>query len=1221
MIQTLVCLVWMMMALPLWSRAGDGPHGRSGDSALTRREIPLNDGWLFHYGYDFRAHPAETPVTLPHTWNAADVLTNSMDYEKTTGVYERQLFVPADWKGKRLFLYFYGANSVATVFVNYRWSGEHKGGYTAFCLEITDKVKYGANNQLRVQVSNAYREDVLPVSGDFDHYGGLHRPVSLLVTDMNCITPLDYAGPGIYVVQQKVTKERADLDVHTRLSVTPGRPLALHITLLGASSDVVAEKTVPVSGEDVHVAFGIASPHLWDGKADPYLYKARVELVDGGVAVDRVSQFFGLRYYRVDPDSGFFLNGKYLDLYGVGFHEDAARSGSAYNRADYERDMQLINELGATALRFPHYPHGQYMYDLCDRNGQIVWSEIPFVGPGGYTGPGYIKTKAFEDNARQMLTEMIRQYYNHPSVCFWGLFNEQKLDYDNPVPFIRELDTLAGQEDPTRLTTGAANVYTSAFNDCSDVLAWNKYLGWYGGRADDLGPWLDSLHRLYPGKPVAVSEYGAGASPRQHSETLVKPDPSGKFHPEEYQTYLHEQSWAALSARRYLWTKFVWNLADFPSSVRDEGDTPGLNDKGLVTYDRKTKKDAFYWYKANWNADPILYICERRNRMRRLQTTAIKVYTNQPGAELWVNGKSLGSRNPDELKRIIWPDVFLAPGENHIVVRSGGLSDSCAWIYAGGQAGVGTDRQAGVGTDRPAGAGTGGPGGPVSGQCPIVPLPNHSTAVAGAFVLTDRTPVIVTDRGFASAAAYLERGLLRYAGIAVVQEQGGGSSRQTGGIRRPGGDSPKVAGGSPRPDAQPAILLERRRQPSGNPEAYSIRMSSKGIVISAGTDTGAFYGVVSLLQLAAGDASRLLPCWDITDQPAYSWRGMLLDESRHFWGKAQVEKLLDRMAMYKLNRFHWHLTDEPGWRLEILGYPRLAEVGGRGNYTDSLAPAAFYTQSDVAEIVAYAGERHITVIPEIDMPGHATAANKAYPEFSGGGSPAHPDFTFNPGTEGTYSYLANILKEVDILFPAKMIHLGGDEVSVGNDRWKTDPGILQLVRDQHLEGVPAVEGYFLRRMADSLYKRDDMVLGWDEITGSGLPAQKTIIFWWRHDHPEQLQLALDKGYRVVLCPRLPLYFDFAQEAGDIVARKWKGAFNTLADVYNFPGQPIRDITAGKERQVLGMQACVWTEKIPDTARLEEMIFPRLGAMAEAAWTEPGLKDFNPFTNRLQHLSP
>ncbi|MFT3822284.1 MAG: glycoside hydrolase family 2 TIM barrel-domain containing protein [Chitinophagaceae bacterium] len=653
-------------------------------AAPVREWITLTTGWTFYFAADVRKEAPKETISIPHTWNAHDITKGYDQFNRTTGIYQHQLNIPANWKSKRLFLVFDGANSVADVLINQRWIGQHKGGYTRFSFEITNFIQEG-NNTITVQVSNAYRTDVLPLSGDFNIYGGLHRPVSLLVTGADCITPLDYASPGVYIRQQQVSNEKALLNIVTRLSLSgKSGSLQVRTRITDAHQQTVAQQTTTATAKAIETAqsFTLPHPHLWNAKADPYLYTATVELLQQGKAIDSVTQQFGLRYYTVDPAKGFFLNGKYLDLHGVGIHEDVYDKGSALDKADFDNTMQLLTELGATAVRLTHYPHSNALYDLCDRNGIVVWSEIPFVGPGGYTGPGYVKSPALEQHARQVLTELIRQYYNHPSICFWGLFNELKFDYDDPVPFVKELNALAKKEDPTRLTTCASFLDKDTFNTASDLIAWNKYYGWYGGHPEDIGTWADKLHKQFPAKPIGVSEYGAGASIYHHYDSLAPIEPTGRFHAEEWQTYYHEKNWEAMSQRPFLWGKFIWVLTDFGSSIRTEGDTIGINDKGLVTYDRKTKKDAFWFYKANWNPEPMLYLTDRRNIQRKQKVVTISVYTNTPGASLYVNGKLISNQQTGPFKKITWQQVSLQPGNNKIEVRSIGsveLKDSCEW--------------------------------------------------------------------------------------------------------------------------------------------------------------------------------------------------------------------------------------------------------------------------------------------------------------------------------------------------------------------------------------------------------------------------------------------------------------------------------------------------------------------------------------------------------------
>ena len=481
-------------------------------------------------------------------------------------------------------------------------------------------------------------------------------------------------------------------------------------------------------------------------------------------------------------------------------------------------------------------------------------------------------------------------------------------------------------------------------------------------------------------------------------------------------------------------------------------------------------------------------------------------------------------------------------------------------------------------------------------SCPVIPLPSQSTPVKAVFPLSDQTPLSFSEPSLLASANMLQQQLLQYAGIRLaISDKSPGSG----------------------------ILLKRVK--GDNPAAYTLQMTGTQVTVSASGDEGIFYGLMSLMQLVRTakpkQAAAQVPCWNITDQPLFGWRGFMLDESRQFFGKAVVKKILDEMAFYKLNRFHWHLTDQPGWRIEIKQYPRLTLVGGIGVHGNPDEPAQYYRQDEIKEIVAYAKERHITVTPEIDMPGHATAANKAYPQFSGGGSAKYPDFTFNPGKEETYQYLTNILKEVNVLFPSQMIHIGGDEVSFGSESWKTDAAVQQLMQSKGLKSLLEVEHYFIKRMADTLLKLNSKVLGWDEVTAAQLPAKATIVFWWRHDKAAELKNALDKGYNVVLCPRLPYYFDFVQDSSNIVGRRWKGEFNQLQRVYDFSLATLPVSVSGKASQVEGIQANLWTETVRTAERAYYMTFPRLLALAEAAWTAPEKRDFPQFEQRLKKHLP
>jgi hexosaminidase len=487
-----------------------------------------------------------------------------------------------------------------------------------------------------------------------------------------------------------------------------------------------------------------------------------------------------------------------------------------------------------------------------------------------------------------------------------------------------------------------------------------------------------------------------------------------------------------------------------------------------------------------------------------------------------------------------------------------------------------------------------------SGQqviCPIIPLPNAAESTGKNFRLDNNTAILVNNEALLPLAHYLQTELLSKFGLTLIVQK---------------------------KSHAPAIILELNTKHTGKPEAHQLKMEENHVQLIAGNTNGIFNGIVSLLQLVGAAPVKNnafeLACWNIADAPRYAWRGLMLDESRHFFGKDKVKSILDWMAFYKLNKFHWHLTDMPGWRLEIKRYPKLTTVGGIGSFSNANAPTQSYTQKDILEIVAYAKERFITVIPEVDMPGHASAANRAYPEFNGGGTAQLPDFTFNPGKEGTYQYLSHILKETAVLFPARMIHLGADEVNYGNRAWETDVHVQQLQQSHKLADRKAVEQYFIRRMADSVIKLHRKVLVWDEAADAGLDPKETIVFWWRQDKPEQLKLALDKGFPVVLCPRLPLYFDFVQDSIHRIGRKGKnGEYNGLADVYHFSHEKV-PVIGDQGKLIEGIQADIWTESISGNRRLDFMLFPRIAALAEAAWTDTKQKNYEQFKQRLKpHL--
>ena len=651
-----------------------------------RTFILLDKGWGYRPVSDTGLKSSMKQVTVPHTWNA-NYIPGTRSYNREMMVYRRDLEITPDMKDKRLFLYFEGVNSSATVLVNNKSVGSHKGGYTAFCMEVTDYAKQGTN-KLEVWVTNAYNPEILPISGDFNIYGGIHRPCHLLVTEQDCISPLFYASPGVFIHQDKVSEKQAQITVETMLSLRGKKQgLKVRTTIEDVKGNIISQNIEQnVTNENVKQPFVIDHPVLWNAKQNPHLYKVIVELLDNGKVIDRVEQRTGLRYFSVDADKGFFLNGKYLDLYGFCLHEEVEGKGSALSAEDHERDMELVKESGATSLRLVHYPHSESIYHLSDENGIVLWTEIPMVGPGGYDFCGFINTDGLKEHARQVLKELVYQKYNHPSICFRGIFNEIRTNYDNAEPFARELHELYKEIDPSRLTTLASCDDPKFYQNCSDLMAWNKYIGWYGSRnaPETAGNFFDKAKAASNGKPVAISEYGGGANVEHHfsmKENDVKP--SGQFHPEEGQTYIHEGNWSAFAQRPYMWAKYIWVFADFQSSIRNEGGKPGINDKGLVTYDRKIKKDAFYFYKANWSTEPMIYITSRRFTERPEANVQVKVYSNLRENTLYVNGKKIGKQKSDSLHRVVWQNVTLSKGENRIRVegksKAGVIEDTCVW--------------------------------------------------------------------------------------------------------------------------------------------------------------------------------------------------------------------------------------------------------------------------------------------------------------------------------------------------------------------------------------------------------------------------------------------------------------------------------------------------------------------------------------------------------------
>ena len=492
----------------------------------------------------------------------------------------------------------------------------------------------------------------------------------------------------------------------------------------------------------------------------------------------------------------------------------------------------------------------------------------------------------------------------------------------------------------------------------------------------------------------------------------------------------------------------------------------------------------------------------------------------------------------------------------------------------------------------------------------IIPEPVEITVTGqGEYLIQRNTVIRMSEPTLALSATYLADYMERYLGIPLqVDLPKSGKSRKK--------LSSAVETILSKPGDQPCIIL--KNQKNGEiPGGYQLEITPVGGVRIEGNDeAGVFYGVQTLIQLLPTRAGVLpiLPTLKIIDYPRFPYRGMHLDVVRHFFPVDFIKKYIDYLALHKLNYFHWHLTDDQGWRIEIKKYPLLTKVGSKGNYHDPSAPAAFYTQEDIKDIVAYAAARHIMIVPEFDMPGHATAACRAYPELSGGGEGRWKDFTFHPCKEETFRFISDVLDELITLFPSPYIHIGGDEVHFGNQEWFTDPQIQQFIKDKQLMNETGLEQYFVRRVADIIAAKGKTMIGWDEIVDAGVSPDKAVVMWWRHDRRYQLLKALESGYRVIMTPRRPMYGDFVQYSTHNVGRYWDG-YNPIEDVFSFP-RSIEHLFKGYESQIMGMQYSLWTERVADVKRLDFMVFPRLIALAEAAWTPAGRKDYSRFMRRL-----
>ncbi|MDQ3605551.1 MAG: glycoside hydrolase family 2 protein, partial [Gemmatimonadota bacterium] len=662
--------------------------------ADVRVRYTINDSWSFlPGGVEFAekrliSDAGWESVTLPHTWNASDPFDDGPSYRRGIGWYRRTLRLDDSLRGKRLFLYFEGVNQKADVFVNGAFAGGHRGGYTAFTVDVTGLVNFddaGGENLIAVQVDNSHDPQVPPLSVGFALYGGIYRDVWLLATDPVHVKVTDHASPGVYISTPRVSRESAEVRLRGTVVNTTQTPQRLRVvsTMTDSSGARVASMSSPLMVRGGSVATfaqtfpTVRHPRLWSPDR-PYLYAVQTEIYDGDRLLDRVRNPLGFRWFRFDPAAGFFLNGERLQLRGTNRHQDFQGLGSALSIRQHVRDLEIIKEMGANFLRLAHYPQDPAVLEAADRLGLLIWEEIPVVN--------YITTsEEFTRNSQQMLREMIRQHHNHPSVILWGTMNEvflwspegARISRQTDTTYIRRvrefavgMDRLARREDPSRYTAmaihGSDDYDAAGIADIPQVLGLNVYSGWYGGTFDGFGASLDRRHARSPNQVLFISEYGSGSDLRLNALTPERFDHSSGWHRMYHESYLRQAM-----QRPYLSGTAIWNQFDFSQPHIGES-MPNMNQKGMLTFDRRPK-DVFYMYKANWNPEPMIHIASR-DWTRRAGTGAlpvsqpVEVYSNLERVELTVNGTSLGFREPDDVRSAHW-DAPLLAGDNSIVAR------------------------------------------------------------------------------------------------------------------------------------------------------------------------------------------------------------------------------------------------------------------------------------------------------------------------------------------------------------------------------------------------------------------------------------------------------------------------------------------------------------------------------------------------------------------------
>ena len=622
-----------------------------------RRSEPLNRDWLFT-GPDGK----EIPVSLPHTWNAKDGQDGGNDYWRGTCVYTKTFDAPAfDRETECVYLEFRGVNASADVTLNGEKCIHHDGGYSTFRKDVTALLRE-SNNTLKVEADNSVNDRVYPQKADFTFYGGIYRDVYLIVVNRKHFDMDHFSGPGIQITAKPCEGyKRGDVEIKTWTNCGDGK---VTVRILDAGGEEVT------GGEGTDLRLDIRDVRLWNGLEDPYLYTAVADLTVNGEVVDEISSRFGVRDFHYHSKTGFYLNGKSYPLRGVSRHQDRKGVGNALTREMHREDMDLICEVGANTIRLAHYQHDQYFYDLCDERGMVVWAEIPYISEHMPNG---------RENTISQMKELIIQNYNHPSIVCWGVSNEITISTRDKADMLDNhhvLNDLVHEMDKTRFTTLACYAMCGPFNKVAhitDVVSWNLYLGWYvpGLWLNDL--WMRFFHMVYPDRCLGYSEYGCEGMPNLHSAHPRRGD-----HTEEYQAVYHEYLLKCFERNPYMWATHVWNMFDFAADARNQGGEPGMNHKGLITFDRKTKKDSFYLYKAYWSREPFVHICSKRFADRTQKEIIVKVYSNQNEVTLFLNGKKLETAYGDKVF------TFKVPleGKADIRVTSGECGDEAHFRHA-----------------------------------------------------------------------------------------------------------------------------------------------------------------------------------------------------------------------------------------------------------------------------------------------------------------------------------------------------------------------------------------------------------------------------------------------------------------------------------------------------------------------------------------------------------